>query len=178
MPQQEADFFERRRLGEVVDVVSAVREHAAIAVQVADRRRCGDDVFESALGFLRSSHGPILRHCDERSGLSPRNTASTNCVVDQPGADPYSPSYSIVGFAAWTCANVMPRLTMSCTRSRMIVTMSRYSTRSASSEIRPWPGTIIVPPSVFSPGMASASSSFKPAITPVMLPPCAASITG
>jgi len=56
MPQEEADLFERGGLREIVDVVSAVREHAALAVQVTDRRRCGDHVLESALGFLCSSH--------------------------------------------------------------------------------------------------------------------------
>ncbi len=51
MPEQEADFFERRVTGEIVDVVAAVREHAAIAVEITDRRRGGDGVFEPGLGL-------------------------------------------------------------------------------------------------------------------------------
>src|SRR5262245_31824384 len=37
VPQQVADFLERGVAGEVVDVVPAVREHASIAIEVADR---------------------------------------------------------------------------------------------------------------------------------------------
>ena len=40
---------------------------------------------------------------------------------------------------------------MPTTRSRTIVSMSRYSETSCSSHTRPWPGTTIVPPSSFSP---------------------------
>jgi hypothetical protein len=49
VPQQIADFFERRRLREVVDVVPAIREHALIPVEITNRRRGRDDVFETAL---------------------------------------------------------------------------------------------------------------------------------
>ena len=51
MPQEEADLFERGLGREIVDVVAAIGEHAAVAVDEADRRRRGDDVFKSALGL-------------------------------------------------------------------------------------------------------------------------------
>jgi len=37
VPQQVADFFERGVAGEIVDVVAAIGQHAAIAIEVADR---------------------------------------------------------------------------------------------------------------------------------------------
>ena len=51
VPEQVADFLERRAAREIVDVVAVVRQHAAIAIEVADRGRGGDDVFEPALGL-------------------------------------------------------------------------------------------------------------------------------
>jgi hypothetical protein len=60
MPQQIADLLERRVGGEVVDVVSAVREDALLAIEIADPRCRGDDVLEPASLFLRSSHAVIL----------------------------------------------------------------------------------------------------------------------
>ena len=42
--------------------------------------------------------------------------------------------------AAWTCASVMPCSIRSCTRSRMMVIASRYSSRSSLSYTWPWPG--------------------------------------
>jgi hypothetical protein len=56
MPQEEADLFERGELREIVDVVPAVREHAALAIEITNRRRRGDDVLEPALRFLCSGH--------------------------------------------------------------------------------------------------------------------------
>ena len=50
MPQQIADFLERRVLGEIVDVVAAIRQHAALAIEIADGRRRDDDVFETGFG--------------------------------------------------------------------------------------------------------------------------------
>ena len=49
MPEQVADLFERGVPREVVDVVPAVGEHAAIAVEVTNRGRGGDGVFEARL---------------------------------------------------------------------------------------------------------------------------------
>jgi len=51
MPQQEADLFECRLLREIVDVESTIGEHASIAVQVADRGRRRNGIFEP--GFRR-----------------------------------------------------------------------------------------------------------------------------
>ena len=51
VPEQVADLLEGRPLREVVDVVAVVRKNAAIAVQVTDGRRRGDDVFEAGFGF-------------------------------------------------------------------------------------------------------------------------------
>ena len=60
----------------------------------------------------------------------------------------------------------------------MIVTMSRYSTTSASSQSRPWPGITSVPPSCFSSGTVSAMMRFSAAMTPSMPPPSSGRITG
>ncbi len=62
MPQQVADFFEGRLRRQVVDVVSAVGENAALAVDEADARAGGDDVFEAGLGFDLGGHGPIIQN--------------------------------------------------------------------------------------------------------------------
>ena len=56
MPQQVADFFERRVPRQVVDVVTAVRQHAAIAIEVADRGRGGDGIFKAGFGLLGRAH--------------------------------------------------------------------------------------------------------------------------
>src|SRR5688572_6396245 len=56
MPEQETHLLERRSPREVVDVVSVIRQHAAIAVEIADRGRRGDDVFEAALWFRFRTH--------------------------------------------------------------------------------------------------------------------------
>ena len=69
--------------------------------------------------------------------------------------------------AAFTCSSVMPFLIMSWMRSRMIVTMSRYSTTSASSAMRPWPGITIVPPSCQSLGIGQVDDAVQRAITPL-----------
>ena len=56
VPQQVADFFERRVPREIVDVVAAVREHAAIAVEIADRGRGRDGIFEARFGLRGRGH--------------------------------------------------------------------------------------------------------------------------
>ena len=58
VPQQVAHFLERRVPREIVDVVAAIGEHAAIAVHIADGGRGGDRVFEPCLG--RRGHGHDL----------------------------------------------------------------------------------------------------------------------
>jgi hypothetical protein len=40
--------------------VGPVGEDALLAIEITNRRRGGDDVLESALGFLRGGHGGIL----------------------------------------------------------------------------------------------------------------------
>ena len=50
VPQQIADFLERGVLGEIVDVVAAIGEHAALAIQITNGRRRDDDVFKPCLG--------------------------------------------------------------------------------------------------------------------------------
>ena len=52
MPEEVADFLEGRVLRQLVDVVAAVREHAAVAVEIADGRRGRDGIFEPGLGLL------------------------------------------------------------------------------------------------------------------------------
>ena len=57
VPEQVTDLLERRSPREVVDVVPVVREHTAIAIEIANRRRCGDDVFETSFGLRFGRHG-------------------------------------------------------------------------------------------------------------------------
>ena len=60
VPEQVADFFERRAafgVGEVMDVDAVIREHAARAVEIADGGFAGDDVLEAG---LRGRWGHIL----------------------------------------------------------------------------------------------------------------------
>ena len=49
VPEEEAHLFEGGVSRQLVNVVAAVGEHAAIAVQIADRGRGGDGVFEAGL---------------------------------------------------------------------------------------------------------------------------------
>ena len=56
VPEQVADLFEGGGFREIVDVVAAVREDTAIAVEITDRGRGRDDVLEPALGLLRGCH--------------------------------------------------------------------------------------------------------------------------
>ena len=56
VPQQVAGLLERGVARQVVDVVTAIREHAAIAVEETNPRRGRDDVFETALGFFGCGH--------------------------------------------------------------------------------------------------------------------------
>ena len=51
MPQQEADFLERRVPREIVDVVAAVRQDAVIPVEIANRGRGRDGIFKARLGL-------------------------------------------------------------------------------------------------------------------------------
>src|SRR5699024_7843966 len=62
VPQQEADFLEGGVGRQIVDVVAAVRQHAAVAIDPADRGGRRDDVFEPALWFVGCrSHACILK---------------------------------------------------------------------------------------------------------------------
>ena len=84
----------------------------------------------------RSSQ-PLIDGVDEH-GCGPRSRASRRSGFRNPGsAARPSPD-----------PGVMPFLIIACTRSRTMVTMSRYSTTSNSSQMRPRPGTMRVPPSV------------------------------
>src|SRR5688572_28294876 len=57
MPQQATDFLERSMLGEIVNVVPSIREHAPLAVEIADRGRRDDDVFEAGFyGGVADGH--------------------------------------------------------------------------------------------------------------------------
>ncbi len=60
VPEEEADFLERRVSREVVNVIAAISEHAAIAVEITDRRRGRYDVFEPALGLRGHGHGEVM----------------------------------------------------------------------------------------------------------------------
>ena len=60
VPQQVAGLLKGRKSREVVNVVSAIRQNPAVAVDVADGRRGGDDVFETGFGWSGSGHGLIL----------------------------------------------------------------------------------------------------------------------
>jgi hypothetical protein len=62
MPQQIADLLERCAPGEIVDVVTVIGEHSAIAVEVTDRRCRRDDVFEPGLRLLSF-------YCHSETGL-------------------------------------------------------------------------------------------------------------
>ena len=57
VPEQVADLFEGRSAGEIVDVVAAVGENAAVAIEVTDCRVARDNVFEPGLGLFRGRHG-------------------------------------------------------------------------------------------------------------------------
>src|SRR4051812_18416918 len=73
MPQQVAHLLEGRRLRQIVDVVPAVGEDAALAIQITDRRRRRDNVLETAaLGFIRCccGHSAILLALRDAGGTS------------------------------------------------------------------------------------------------------------
>jgi hypothetical protein len=57
MPQQVADLLEARMGRQVVDVVPAIREHAAVAIDETDRRGRRHDIFEAGLGNLGIRRG-------------------------------------------------------------------------------------------------------------------------
>ena len=79
-----------------------------------------------------------------------------------------------------TSASDRPAFIRSRTRSRMIVTMSRYSTTSYCSQRRPCPGTTIVPASrvtTGTEGTARSTRRLSAAISPWMLPPRSTSMT-
>ena len=110
-----------------------------------------------------SSCRPLRRTCRWSRSPWSRRTADRN---------PASAS------AAFTCSSVMPFLIMSWMRSRMMVTMSRYSTTSASSHRRPWPGITYVPPSCLSAGTVMSRMWFSASMLALMLPPRARSMIG
>ena len=56
VPQQVAHLLEGGARRELVDVVPAVGEDTLLPIEIADRRRRGDDILEPALRFLRGSH--------------------------------------------------------------------------------------------------------------------------
>jgi hypothetical protein len=59
VPEQEADLLERgAALGirQVVDVVALIRQDAPLAIDVANRRFAGDDVFQTGLRLRLSGH--------------------------------------------------------------------------------------------------------------------------
>ena len=60
MPQEITGFLERGVPRQVMDVVAAIRQHAAIAIEKTDPGRSRDDVFESAFGFCFCRHGVDL----------------------------------------------------------------------------------------------------------------------
>jgi hypothetical protein len=82
VPQQVAGLLEGRIAREIVDVVSAIREHAAIAVE---ENRCGrrrDDVFETALGFSAVA----ISDQSSRTQLLKRRAERWNCRGPDAGA--------------------------------------------------------------------------------------------
>src|SRR5262245_45702259 len=65
MPKEKTDFLEGdavRRVRKVVDVVSAVGQDAAIAVDITNRRFAGDNILEASLGlhFTDGAHVLLL----------------------------------------------------------------------------------------------------------------------
>ena len=57
VPQQVTDFLERRVRRQIVDVVPAIGQDPAVAVDETDARRGRDDVFEAGFGFDLGAHG-------------------------------------------------------------------------------------------------------------------------
>jgi len=55
VPQKKARFFKGRaaiRVREIVNVVALIRENAAIAVELTNRRFAGDDVFQAGFRLV------------------------------------------------------------------------------------------------------------------------------
>src|SRR5271156_1980101 len=59
-PEQVADFFEGRVLGQIVDVIPAIGEHSRVAVDVANAGCGGNNAFQS-LGCLQARYARHLR---------------------------------------------------------------------------------------------------------------------
>src|SRR4029453_11826040 len=78
MPQEIADLFEGRILGQIVDVVAAVRQHTARAVEIANRQRCDNDVLETC--FYRCFAGG---HCLDDSS-DRRSSMVESSIADRP----------------------------------------------------------------------------------------------
>src|SRR3989304_533694 len=60
VPQQIADFLERHAalgIRQVVNVVPVIRQNAALAVEIADRRLAGDNVLETGFGLRVARRG-------------------------------------------------------------------------------------------------------------------------
>src|SRR5579862_9001998 len=60
MPQQVTDLLERRMIGEIVNVVSAIREDSPFAVQIIDRGGGRNGIFEPCFGIRGRGHGFII----------------------------------------------------------------------------------------------------------------------
>jgi hypothetical protein len=65
VPEQITDFLERCPLREIVDVVPVVREHAAIAVEITDRRGCRNHILQPGFGLRFGRHGRIISRRQE-----------------------------------------------------------------------------------------------------------------
>ena len=84
MPEEITDFLERRVPREVVNVVAAVGQHAAVAVEVTDRRRTGDGVFESGFGLRGRGHIKLII---PRSRAPLLSRPGRGGLVDQPDGE-------------------------------------------------------------------------------------------
>ena len=60
-PQQVADFFEGRVVGQLVDVDAAIGEHALIAIDVADAGICGGNAFQPLGAVHHRGHENLSR---------------------------------------------------------------------------------------------------------------------
>ena len=60
VPQEITDFFEGGVPCEIVDVVTAIRQHAAVAVEIADGGRRRDGIFKPCFGLGGRGHAGSL----------------------------------------------------------------------------------------------------------------------
>src|SRR5437867_11059487 len=87
-------FFEARMLGQIVDVVSAIGKNSVFTVDITDRRRCGDYIFQTFLeGRLCFRHGVSHPEEDRRyQTMIPQFTA-----MEAPGyTEPPQPPPTVV----------------------------------------------------------------------------------